>query len=174
MKYFAYGEKMFSPNLLKIAPGAVYSGAAKLMGYKLCFHSRGQNDFSGKCNIVPVKDPASEVYGVLYSLTSEEKCLLDKEQSLGWGNEAINLRVFPLNRLSAEGEFVFTYVAHKDNIFEDLVPFTWYKETIIEGAKEHHLPENYIYSLQQIASMQDPNIQRATKERRYLEALCTQ
>lgn len=172
MKYFAYGEKMFSPNLLNIIPKATHCGVAKIMGYKLFFHRKSQNDISGKCNIIPVKDPASEVYGVLYQLTDLERCVLDKEQSLGHRSQAINLRVFPVEGASTEGEFAFTYVCEKDNVFEDLVPYSWYKEMIIEGAKEHNLPEDYICFLQQIASMQDPNIHRATKVKRYLEKLC--
>jgi gamma-glutamylcyclotransferase len=172
MKYFAYGEKMFSPNVLKIIPGAINKGGAKIMGYRLFCHTQTQQDISGKCNILPVKDPTSEVYGVLYEVTDEERCLLDKEHNLGCGAHVINLRVFTLENASTEEEFAFTYVADKENVFEDLVPYSWYKEMMIEGAKENKLPEDYISFLQQMPAMQDPNIHRATKEKRYLEALC--
>ena len=174
MYYFPYDEKMFSPDLLTLLPQVKCLGGAKLMGYKLSFHRKGESDPSGKCNMTPSKDPSSAVYGILYALTNEERCLLDKIEGIGTRREAIDVRVLLLTAELAECEFAFTYVAHKENIFEDLVPYQWYKDRVIEGAKLHQLPEDYISMLSQVASMPDPNIQRATKEKRYLEALCTQ
>lgn len=174
MKYFAYGEKMFTADLLSIVPNAKCLGVVKIMGYKLCFHNKSALDLSGKCNIVPVKEPSQEVYGVLYEIPTRERYLLDKNQSLGYGNQEVTLKVYPENSESSfptEGVFAFTYIAHKDNIFEDLVPFTWYKELIITGAKEHRLPASYIHYLEKFSSCPDPNVHRATKQKRYLESL---
>lgn len=75
MKYFAYGEMMFSPGLHQFVADAQCLGVAKIMGYRLYFHSRGLNDPSGKCNIVPVNDPACEIYGVLYDIPLNQRCL---------------------------------------------------------------------------------------------------
>lgn len=179
MKYFAYGERMCSVQLHNVVPGAVSLGAAKVMGYKLFFHNRGQDDFSGKCNIVPVKDPTCEVYGVLYEIPASDRYLLDKAESLGFGNQEITLKVFPVTNEIGHlvpsypdlGVFAFAYIAHKDNIFEDLVPFTWYKELVINGARAHGLPADYIHHLEQFAAVQDPNVQRANKQKRYLESI---
>lgn len=178
IKYFAYGEKMFSPQLYSVVPQAKCLGVAKLVGYKLFFHNRGYDDHSGKCNIVPVHDLACEVYGVLYEIPHEERCLLDKSEGLGYDKQEVSLKVYPLVDhqphgvgLSQSGVFAFTYIAHKDNIFEDLVPYSWYKELIISGAREHHLPSAYIHLLEQYACTQDPNVQRANKQKRYLESL---
>ncbi|MBS0287179.1 MAG: gamma-glutamylcyclotransferase [Proteobacteria bacterium] len=174
MKYFAYGEKMFSADLLSVVPNAKCLGVVKIMGYKLCFHNKCAQDFSGKCNIVPVKDPSQEVYGVLYEIPTRERYHLDKNQSLGYGNQEVTLKVYPEkaeNDLPLEGIFAFTYIAHKDNIFEDLVPYTWYKEQILRGAKEHHLPAKYIQYLEKFSSTPDPNVHRANKQKRYLESL---
>lgn len=176
MKYFAYGEMMFSPQLQQIVTDVKCLGVAKVMGYRMYFHSRGLQDPSGKCNIVPTKDPNFEIYGVLYEIPLEQRCLLDKAEGLGYGNQETTLKVFPANidtetsLISPEGVYAFTYIAHKDNVFEDLVPFNWYKEMIISGAKEHHLPQDYIHYLEQFASTPDPNVQRANKQKRYLES----
>lgn len=175
-KYFAYGEKMFSPQLHSVVKGATCFGVGKIMGYKLFFHSRGHDDPSGKCNIIPVKDPSCEVYGVLYEIPSRDRYFLDKSQGLGYGSQEITLKVFPVKdedgcETLEAGVFAFTYIAHKDNVFEDLVPYTWYKEMVISGAREHHLPHNYIHHLEQYAASQDPNVQRAIKQKRYLESL---
>lgn len=174
MKYFAYGEKMFSPQLLGVVPDAICLGVVKVMGYKIYFHNKGIDDPSGKCNIVPVKDPACEVYGVLYEIQSRDRYLLDKDQGLGYGNQEITLKVFPAKEsesLSPQGIFAFTYIAHKDNVFEDLVPFSWYKALVLKGAIEHGLPAEYIHHLEQFSSTQDPNVHRANKQKRYLESM---
>lgn len=178
MKYFAYGENMFSPKLYDIALEAICLGVYKIIGYRLSFHNRGYDDPSGKCNIIPVKNPKYEVYGVLYEIAQNEKCLLDKAQGLGYANQEITLKVFPVRSennqagLNLEsGVFAFTYIADKDNVFEDLVPFSWYKEMIITGAREHQLPADYIHHLEQYACTQDPNVQRANKQKRYLESM---
>lgn len=176
MKYFAYGEMMYSPQLMQIVTEAKCLGVAKLMGYRMYFHSRGLHDPSGKCNIVPVKDANSEIYGVLYDIPVHQRCLLDKAEGLGYGNQETTLKVFPTspdnkdNQILAQSVYAFTYIAHKDNVFEDLVPYSWYKEMIIVGAKEHHLPADYIHYLEQFASTPDPNVQRANKQKRNLES----
>lgn len=174
MKYFAYGDKMFAPHLHSIAAEAVYLCAAKVMGYKLFFHSRGIEDFSGKCNIVPVKDPGSEVYGVLYDIPFDQRPFLDKAEGLGYASQETILRVFSVEQDVTTGErlepvFAFSYVAHQDNIFEDLVPFTWYKAMIISGARAHGLPASYIQALEKFSAVQDSNLQRESKQKRYLE-----
>ncbi|MBS0290857.1 MAG: gamma-glutamylcyclotransferase [Proteobacteria bacterium] len=175
MKYFAYGEKMCTAQLYNIVPNALCLGVVKAMGYKLFFHNKGSHDPSGKCNIMPVQDPACEIFGVLYEISPSDRYLLDKDQCLGYQNQEITLKVFPNleDQLMTpmKGVFAFTYIADKDNIFEDLVPYHWYKELIISGAKEHQLPAEYIHHLEQFSSTQDPNVQRANKQKRYLESL---
>lgn len=172
MKYFAYGEMMFSARLQKVVPNAICLGTAKVMGYKLYFHNRGHDDPSGKCNIVPVKDPCCEVYGVVYEIGQRDRYLLDKDQSLGCGNQDVTLKVFPVDNASdSNGWFAFTYIAHKENIFEDLVPYHWYKEMVLSGAREHNLPAEYIHHLEQYAVTYDPNVQRANRQKRYLESI---
>lgn len=176
MKYFAYGELMFSPHFNHIVPNAQCLGPAKIMGYKLFFHCKVDEDPSGKCNIIPVKDPCSEIYGVLYEIPEEERSLLNKVECLGNGYQEITLKVFPLNfkrnKIGVSvSVFASTYVADKDNIYEDLVPFSWYKEMVVSGAREHKLPKAYIHYLEQCASTQDPNVQRANKQKRFLESV---
>lgn len=171
MKFFAYDDKMFSPLLHSILQEATCLGIAKVVGYKLYFHNRGANDPSGKCNLVRVRDSQESVYGVLYDVVAREKHLLDRAEALGYGNQEITLKVEPLMLMGGADNpcFAFTYVAHKENVFEDLVPFSWYKELVLSGAKEHHLPDVYLHYLQQIASTQDPNVARESKNKRFLE-----
>lgn len=172
MKYFAYDEKMFSPFIEAILPDVQCLGNARLSGYKLFFHKRGQTDQSGKCNLMKMVGATEFVYGVVYDVPTRDKHLLDKAESLGYGNQEITLKVEPVDFFIDNNEpcYVFTYVAHKENVFEDLVPYTWYKALVVNGAKQHHLPDLYVHYLEQFAATQDPNAARETKIKRILES----
>ena len=167
MKYFAYGANMYTPHLMMHAPQVLFLGIAKLKGYHLYFHKLGNADESGKCNIVQTRDPNHVVYGVLYDVPARHRCVLDKAEKLGYGNQDITLKVYPVQKSglsgyveSGEGIYAFTYVAHKERVREHLVPFTWYKELVIAGAREHGLPESYINELKHYEAVQDPDPQR--------------
>ncbi len=172
--YFAYDEKMFFPFFKQVAPSAVCLGVAKLPGYKLYFHSHSFHDCSGKCNIVPNLQKNAVVYGVLYEISAQDKVLIEDEVKIGQANQAAELMVFPVAGLlrsaniNQSGQKVLTHVACKENIYQDLVPFSWYKKRVIQGAREHHLPKEYISLLEQYACAQDPNLQRDLQQNRVL------
>lgn len=172
MKYFAYDDKMFSPLLETVIPDIHCLGIAQLQGYKLYFHKRGTHDHSGKCNLMKTHSKDDVVYGVVYEVLAREKHVLDKSESLGYGNQEITLKVEPESFVLDNNApcYAFTYVANKENVFEDLVPFTWYKNLVVSGAKQHQLPLSYVHFLEQIASTQDPNAARETKHKRFLES----
>lgn len=166
MRYFAYGSNMCSLHLKQQVPDAQSIGIAVLKGYQLMFHKLGNLDGSAKCNIVPARDPEQRVYGVLYDISPRSRYILDKAERLGYGNHDITLKVYPVHTDAcglieeAEGIYAFTYIAHKERVRDDLVPFTWYKELVIAGAQEHHLPESYVDKLESCAAIPDPNQKR--------------
>ena len=172
MRYFAYDDKMFTPILRAILPEVRFIGVGQLNGYKLFFHNRDQVDHSGKCNLVKTNDASETICGVIYEVFPREKHLLDKAQKLGYGNQEITVKVCPLmgGVHPLEGPcYAFTYVAHKDRIFGGLEPFTWYKDLVIEGAKEHCLPEVYIRDLESIEAAPDPNGKRANQFKQFMD-----
>ena len=57
----------------------------------------------------------------------------------------------------------FTYCA--TNIDEGFQPFRWYKDHVLAGAREAQLPPEYIAKIEAIEALQDPNEQRAVRER---------
>ena len=59
----------------------------------------------------------------------------------------------------------FSYVAHPDYIVTSLVPYTWYKDFVISGAREHGLPREYIRILESQDADADPDPDREQKER---------
>lgn len=171
MKYFAYDDKMFSPILRSILPEVRFIGVGQVKGYNLFFHNRDQVDHSGKCNLIKSNDASHTTYGVVYEVLPRERHLLDKAQKLGYGNQEITVKVLPVeNEVSTliEPFYAFTYVAHKERVFSGLEPFTWYKELVIEGAKEHCLPEVYIKGLEDIEAASDPNVTRAKQYQQFL------
>ena len=164
MKYFAYDDKMLTAIFQRILPEVRLVGIGQIKGYHLFFHNRDKVDQSGKCNLVKVQGSTQIIYGVVYEVLPREKHQLDKAQNLGYGNQEITVKVMPPSDERQAGTdaltepcYAFTYVAHKDSIFEDLEPFSWYKDLVIEGAKEHCLPDLYIDYLQAIEAAVDSN-----------------
>ncbi len=41
-----------------------------------------------------------------------------------------------------------------------LKPYTWYRELVVAGAREHGLPHEYVQSLQVAAAVEDPDRER--------------
>ncbi len=168
MRYFAYGANMHTSHFKKCVPDAEMLGVVKIKGYQIKFNKIGNLDGSGKCNIIPCKNPMEEVYGVLYQVSSRSRYLLDKAERLGYGNHDMTLKAYFYDRLQInqkpkqeEGVYAFTYIAHQERIRGDLMPFTWYKDLVLAGAIEHQLPQSYIDRLESYVAIDDPNVQRA-------------
>ena len=153
VSYFAFGSNMLLERLKKRVPSARLLGTATLRGYTLRFN-KVSNDGSGKANIVPSPDPRAVVYGVLYHLDDEERPQLDKAEGLGKGYQVRYLRV---RRDGAEAEEeAFAYVAAPGAIRDDLPPFQWYKNMVIEGATHNRLPTSYVRQLEAVEAIEDP------------------
>tara|TARA_R110002110_G_scaffold415044_1_gene647650 strand:+ start:2229 stop:2762 length:534 start_codon:yes stop_codon:yes gene_type:complete len=175
MKYFAYDDKMLTIILQGILPEVRLIGIGQIRGYNLLFHNRDKIDQSGKCNLIKTQNNADAIYGVVYEVLPREKHKLDKAQNLGYGNQEITVKVMPVsdganNKESGlmEPGYAFTYVAHKDSIFEGLEPFSWYKNLVIEGAKEHCLPDIYIHYLQAIEAAVDSDKAREQQNKQFM------
>jgi hypothetical protein len=167
--YFAYDEKMFSPILSKIAPNAINLGVAKLAGFKLYFHNKSKQDSSGKGNIVPHADEQAAVYGVLYQISLSDKAALEKELKVGLANQEIIVDVTSMHSLH-QTQKAITFVACRDNVHQDLVPYAWYKAMVIQGALSHNLPQDYINWLGKCPCVEDPNSIRNLNRRRELHS----
>lgn len=166
MLFFAYDEYMYTPVFKEIIPEFTCLGAAKLSGYRLFFHRAHSQDGSGRANIVKMEDPECDVYGVLYDMSVRQKYLLDQVQGLGFGVQETLVRLDTqchLDKITA-----FSYVANKAHIFADLVPFEWYKQLLIRGAREHQLVNEYIHRLERAACQSDTNEVRENHYRKFL------
>jgi len=157
MLYFAYGSNMCTKRLQKRVPSATKMNNATKAGYSLHFHKKS-TDGSGKCNIVPEKD--SMVHGIVFDIDPVEKIGLDRIEGLNSGYEEIHITVKTGTKLVN----VYTYMASENYIDNTLAPYSWYKTHVIEGAKEHGLPKEYISEIQKVVSKKDQNEERRNRE----------
>ena len=57
------------------------------------------------------------------------------------------------------------YVAEPSCIVRTLVPYEWYKEHVLCGARDNMLPAAYVAMIEAVPAIPDPNEPRARRER---------
>lgn len=163
LRYFAYGSNMSTRRLRQRVPSAEKIDLARLPGYRLAWHKKG-GDGSGKCDIVP-GSAADVVYGVLYAIDAIHKPRLDRAESLGTGYDQRHIDLWLPDR--DESAAAFTYYALR--IDATYLPYDWYRDHVLIGAREHGLPDYYVHLIENIPTMEDANRRRVTAERRVHE-----
>jgi hypothetical protein len=160
--YFAYGSNMSTARLRERTPSCKPLGIATLPGHELRFHKRSI-DKSGKCNAFARDNNNSEVIGVLFSFDPAERAKLDKAEGVGSGYEHAMVTV--VNEKGRRRK-VLTYLATPDYIDDDLKPYSWYKDFVLAGSREHGLPSEYIAEyIQSVDAIEDPDKTRDAKQR---------
>jgi cation transport regulator ChaC len=149
---FAYGSNMCRGRLLDYNVHPEGPGRpAELRGYVLRLNKVGRRAGrrSGKGNVEQC--PGETVWGVLYSIPDDELAALDKRE--GSGYRRVRLRV----ESSAGPIDAWVHVAVKPSNDASLRPYSWYKRFIVEGARSHGLPADYIAKLEAIDAVDDPD-----------------
>ena len=156
---FTYGSNMCSGRFrdYKVSPEGD-GRAALLHGYRLVLNKLSRTDGSGKANVEPHRD--SEVWGVLYVIPNADIRTLDDGEGSGYRRIRLPVRT----RDDGDTE-AWVYVASRPDDDPALRPYTWYKRFLVEGAREHFLPPEYIADLERIEAAQDTNEQRESKKR---------
>jgi gamma-glutamylcyclotransferase (GGCT)/AIG2-like uncharacterized protein YtfP len=162
VEYFAYGSNLFTARLKKRVPHASFVAVARLENYQLRFHKRS-SDGSAKCNVIPAAGNA--VLGVIFELPPNEKPALDEAEGLGNGYEEQELVV---STPDGANHIVAAYLASSTHIDDSLHPYTWYKEFVLRGARDHGFPKSYIEIVTAVAAQQDPD---RTRDARKLKLL---
>jgi gamma-glutamylcyclotransferase (GGCT)/AIG2-like uncharacterized protein YtfP len=163
IKYFAYGSNLLPLRLLQRVASSKALGHASLSGYQLRFHKKGQ-DGSGKCNVFYTGETRHQVIGVVYEMYADERILLDAAENLGKGYELVHHQV----QVQADNHQVFLYVAPPDYIDDSLLPYSWYRDLVVQGARAHGLPGDYIEAFLEVPSNLDPDVDRHTLHQRIL------
>jgi len=136
--YFAYGSNLASRRLLGRVPGARACGRARLEGWRLVADKPGR-DGSAKLNIV--RDPVGLVWGALWELAAPDLARLDRYEG---GYERIEVMV----DADAGAPVATTYVSRLHGARPGLE--RGYKELVLEGAREHGLPPEWLAFLESL------------------------
>ena len=104
---------------------------------------------SGKGNVEEC--PGETVWGVLYAIPDDELAALDRGE--GQGYRRVRLPV----ESSAGPTEAWVHVATKPSKDSTLRPYSWYKRFIVEGARSHGLPAEYVAKLEAIEAIDDPD-----------------
>ncbi|MCP5139538.1 MAG: gamma-glutamylcyclotransferase [Chromatiales bacterium] len=149
---FCYGSNMLTARIQARCRSASCLGIAELRGYELRWHKRSI-DGSGKCDVV-AGSAHSAVFGVVYTVPWSEKADLDRAEGLGNGYDERTVSV----RLQGNPIDVALYSA--TNTDAALKPYTWYVALVVEGARQHGLPPDYVSQLAATEAVQDANCER--------------
>lgn len=166
LHYFAYGSNLHPIRLQERVPSAEVIGVVKVEGRKLTF-SKKSKDLSGKCSFYESGNLNDVVYGVLYEFDSSDKQKLDSAEGKGYGYNEKHVS-FELND---KAYTPFTYVADHEHLDSSLAPYEWYKQFVVEGAKYHSMPDEYVACLEGVAAIPDPNVERNKENMARLSAM---
>jgi hypothetical protein len=120
-----------------------------LPNWSLHFHKRS-NDGSGKCNILA---GSGGIHVAVFDISAEDKLALDRIEGLGRGYSETLLSIPDI------GDCV-TYVAQDSHIDGSLVPYDWYKELVMMGARVHGFPDDYLSRISSMQAIDDPDPDR--------------
>ena len=154
MVYFAYGSNMCSGRLRRRVPSAVPLFVAALRSYRFHFHKRSL-DGSSKADAFRTGNGNDVVWGVVFRIEEREKPQLDEAEASGYEQQSVDVTDEEGNAHSA-----LLYVAAASHIDGLLQPYTWYKRFVVEGARQHRLPEPYVAVVEREAAIEDPDRER--------------
>jgi gamma-glutamylcyclotransferase len=66
------------------------------------------------------------------------------------------------------------YKAAATHICNYLVPYSWYKRFVVEGARHHGVPDDYIALIEAMPDIEDTNRERDARNRIILSAPLTE
>ena len=170
--YFGYGSNMLTYKLKDRCKSAVPIGICKIKKHSLKFHKVSHaiskknriRDISGKGDMVPSESETDEVYGVLFSIDKSEESSLDKAE--GYPKYGYDKK--PIDVITIKGEKYRAVMYFANDIDSKKKPYHWYKEQVVQGAKEHGLPEDYIKKIKAVESIPDQDQEREKIQSKHL------
>lgn len=162
--YFTYGSNMCTGRLKDKGrcPSCKPICVAKLIEHELRFHKLSKKDRSGKADAYKTENDAGVVWGVVFSIDEREEKKLDNAEGLGHGYNKSIVEVVDREDNVHQAKI---YKADEDAINPKLRPYTWYKRFVIVGARQHHLPEDYINTIDQLEAIDDDDENRDAENR---------
>lgn len=152
---FAYGSNMCTERLQARVPSAEPVATGYVLQRRFAFHKRSE-DGSAKADARLTGSNFDRVWGVVFRVHSDEKPTLDEHEFLGIGyDEELVEVVHEAGVLES-----WMYVAREEAIDPSLLPYSWYHEFILHGARQHGLPADYIQFLHSFESIDDAHSAR--------------
>lgn len=145
--YFAYGSDMNTEQLkLRVFRYEVL-GVAVLEGFKLDFHG---HTFVWDSALETVSgEEGEQVWGVVYKLSSSDGQQLDSYMDVRLDGTGPYFH-YPAAVTDTFGNRHYVYLYRKNMLGAVLPPSKEYMNLIVEGAKQHGLPEGYVNKLKTI------------------------
>lgn len=166
LHYLAYGSNLHPYRLIRRVPNARLVTTTHLDGHRVSFSKRS-HDGSSKCNLATSECADSAVHVAIYAIPITEKHLLDSAEGLGKGYDQASCRV----TVADEAFDVFTYIAAATHIVRELLPYEWYKSMVVQGARYHGFPDDYIREFESQPSMPDPDSLRRIEAEKIVSQL---
>ena len=160
--YLAYGSNLHPYRLQERTPSAKAVALVALTGQRLTFHKRSK-DGSGKCNLV--EDKASVAYGALYEIDHSEMPALHASEGPGYIQQQIKIV------LDGRVRMAIVYIAESGSIGHDLLPYDWYRDLVVLGARFYNFPVDYQAALQGTASLSDRDDHRTQCNQRLISRM---
>lgn len=161
MRYFAYGSNMCTGRLRRRVPSAAFVCIARLTGHVFRFHKRS-TDGSAKGDALQTNNPLDVVWGVIFDIADQEKTVLDNAEGLGVGYLEKNVTVTDDARNEHPSSI---YCADPGYLDATRRPYSWYKRFVIDGARQHALPGEYINAIAALPAAEDPDQERDRRNR---------
>ncbi|WP_291013006.1 gamma-glutamylcyclotransferase family protein [Hydrogenophaga sp.] len=155
--YFAYGSNMSAPRLRTRTPSAEPIGTAELRGFRLVFDKWGR-DGSAKADCERTDAPDQVVHGGLFRIHAVDRPAMDRAEGLGQGYDACEVAL----KTERGAVTAWTYVATDKR--PGLLPYSWYLQHVLIGAKAWRLPHRYIASIASLPTVADPDTARHAME----------
>lgn len=102
------------------------------------------------------------VWGVLFDFDASQKNLLDQAERLGHGYDEFAAAV---ESEDGQQDKALLYIAASSHIDNTRQPYSWYKRFVIEGARQHDIPKDYVDFLDSFQAREDPDRARDARER---------
>lgn len=152
MIYFAYGSNLDPEQMAMRCPGHRVIGKAMLADHRLCFprHSPVRG-----CGVASVQqNTGTVVWGVLYELDDRDLAVLDRMEGYDPSDKTGSRYIRTTISVMAEGDHdvaAQAYFAVADD--SGALPSSAYMRHILDGARHHGFPADYLVMLEAQALM---------------------
>ncbi len=143
--YFAYGSNMSSRRLEERVGSVNFIEICLLHGWRWVMNKPGRRDGTAKANLI--KDNGSKTWGVVFQVTIDQIVTLD---SIEEGYDRI--QQVACNKHGGQEYEVEVFVSTVKPV-KDQRPTEEYRSYILEGAREHNLPKEFIAEIENLETL---------------------